>query len=83
MKRKEKISVIVVSLLLLSYAVLILFQQWLLVANLFFIISPIVIGWLVYNVLKNGEFEGKELGKDEEWRYADNKELHSVITDGR
>ena len=81
MNPKEKISVIVVSLLLLSYAVLILFQKWAVIVNIIFIIAPIAMGWLVYNVIRHGEYKGKELEKDEEWGYADNETLHSIVRD--
>jgi hypothetical protein len=36
-----------------------------------FLFSPVVVGWMLYTVLKYGKYEGPELNADEEWGYQD------------
>lgn len=43
------------------------------VASWMFLFSPIVILWLAYMIIKNGEYTGSELGPEEEWGYEDKK----------
>ena len=81
MNKKEMIPIIGVSLLLLCYPILIFFQIWLPVFYLIYIISFILVIWLVYNVLYYGEYKGRKLKKDEEWGYADTDKPHSIMRD--
>lgn len=83
MNKKEAISVIGVSLLLFFYSVLILFQIWLPVVYFIYIISFFLVGWLVYSVVRYGEYKGRELEKDEEWGYADTDKPHSIVRDDK
>jgi hypothetical protein len=79
MGRSETIPIILVSALLIIYATLILFQKWLLVAYSIYLISPLAIVWLVYQVIRNGKYNGRELQENEEWGYADTDKPHSVV----
>jgi hypothetical protein len=36
-----------------------------------FILSPFLVIWMVYVVLKYGKYKGRELKEDEEWGYSD------------
>jgi hypothetical protein len=36
-----------------------------------FFFSPVVVGWMLYTILKYGRYEGAELNADEEWGYQD------------
>src|SRR5262249_6434690 len=81
MNKKEIIPVIGVSLLLVSYPVLIFFQIWLPVFYLIYIISFILVVWLIYNVLYYGEYKRRELEKDEKWGYVDTDKPHSLMGD--
>jgi hypothetical protein len=40
-------------------------------AGLIFTLSPILVMWLVYNVIRNGKYSGRELDENEEWGYTD------------
>ncbi len=79
MNRYEKIPIIVVSLLLIFYSTLIFLNEWLLLVYMIFIVSPFLIGWLVYSTIRYEEYKGRELEKDEEWGYADKSDLHSIV----
>ena len=83
MNKKEAVPIIAVSLLLLFYSVLVLFQIWLPVVYFIYTISFILVGWLVYSVVRFGEYKGRELEKEEEWGYADTDKPHSVVRDDK
>jgi hypothetical protein len=38
-----------------------------------FVLSPILLLWMVISVLKSKNFTGKELNEGEEWGYADKR----------
>lgn len=82
MNRKEAIPVISVSILLIFFVVLIFLQEWLPVIQIIFLISPFAVVWMVYSVIRHGEYKGRELDKDEEWGYADRDTPHSIVRDG-
>ena len=71
MKTKEFIPVFVVSGLLLLYNIIMLFDGLSIVAGIIFFLSPFLIIWMVYSVLRYGKYNGKPLEEDEEWGYAD------------
>jgi len=79
MNRKEAIAIIGVSVLLLFYSLLILFQIWLTVVYFIYVLSFASVGWMVYRVIRYGEYKGRELEKDEVWGYADTDNPHSVV----
>jgi hypothetical protein len=71
MKTKEFIPVFVVSGLLLLYNILMMFDGLYIVTGIIFFLSPFLIIWMVYSVLRYGKYNGKSLEEDEEWGYAD------------
>lgn len=64
-------SVITVTVYLLLYCILLQIEhtQWL--AVYMFLLSPVLIIWMVYTVLKYGVYTGRELREDEEYGYQD------------
>lgn len=70
---KEKSPVWVVSGLLLINCILVYFNDWLHVIYFISSIGPFLMVWMVYSVLKYGNYKGSELAKEEEWGYADKK----------
>lgn len=73
MNRNEAIPVITVSVILIFYAILILTRVSFPFINFLFFISPFLLIWMVYNVIRFGDYKGRELEEDEEWGYADKK----------
>jgi len=69
--RKEIIPVIISSAVLLLYCWLVLSGNRSSLTNLLFFLSPVLLVWIAYTILRHGKFEGKELGDQEEWGYAD------------
>lgn len=41
------------------------------VISTMFFLSPLLVIWMVYTILKYGKYEGRELEENEEWGYAD------------
>ncbi|UPK68553.1 hypothetical protein [Chitinophaga filiformis] len=64
-------SVIAVTVYLLVYCILLQIEhtQW--IAVYMFIVSPFLVVWMVYTVLKYGVYTGRELAEDEEYGYQD------------
>lgn len=71
MKKSEIFPLAVVSGMLLVYSVLILLDLAPIVTGFIFIASPILVIWLVYSIIKHGEYKDKELKPGEEWGYND------------
>ena len=71
MNRSEKIPVITVSGLLLLYIFLRATSYLPGIAGFIYSVSPLLVAWLVYNVIRLGKKNGEELKQDDEWGYAD------------
>jgi hypothetical protein len=71
--RKPLFAVVVVSVSLTVYCTLIGFNILLPVAYFIFALSPVLLLWLVYIVIRFGVYKGEELQVGEEWRYGDKK----------
>lgn len=71
MKRAESIPVLIVSSLLLVYVVLVFWSKASGFAAFIFTFSPLWVIWLVYSVIRHGEYKGRELKADEEFGYTD------------
>lgn len=69
--RNPKIVIGVVSVYLLLFTVLGQLNADISLMLLMFSISPIVVVWMVYTVLRYGIYPGKELKENEEWGYED------------
>jgi hypothetical protein len=78
MLRKPSFAVTLTSVILFVYCLLIIRNSPL--AYFIFSISPFLVLWTVYTVIRFGIFKGKELNNDEEWGYEDkNKEELGVF----
>jgi len=71
MLRKPAFAVVVASMLLLVYVVFINTEGLLPFAFFIFGISPVVLIWLAYTIIRYGTFSGKDLQEGEEWGYQD------------
>ena len=71
MIKKPFFAVAAVTVILLIYCIVIGFNISLPVAYLIFGISPILIAWLVYTIIRFGKYKGKEFDTGEEWGYQD------------
>ncbi|MBL7709892.1 MAG: hypothetical protein JNJ86_12525 [Chitinophagaceae bacterium] len=70
MNRSERIPVLVVSGLLLLYIFLIATSSLPVITGIIFSVSPLLVVWLAYNVVRFGN-SVKELKDGDEWGYAD------------
>lgn len=73
--KTDEIIVSVVSALFLVYITFISFEIYTSIAVLIFILSPALIIFMVYSVLKHGEYKGHELENDQEFGYLDRPKL--------
>lgn len=71
----DEIAISIVSALFLVYVSFISFQIFTSIAIMIFIISPGLMIFMVYSVLKHGKFEGKELDEGQEFGYLDRPRL--------
>lgn len=67
----SKFSVLFVSTYLLIYTVIAHTTALSLLAPFLYFLSPFLVIWMVYTVLKKGEYTGPELLPDEEFGYQD------------
>lgn len=73
MIKKPFFAVAIISIILLVYCVLVGFNISLPVAFFIFSISPFLVAWLAYTIIRFGIYEGKEFPEDEEWGYQDKR----------
>ncbi|MEM9051033.1 MAG: hypothetical protein AAGC47_03175 [Bacteroidota bacterium] len=73
--KHETIAVAGVSFLLLVYTMFATMEVFLGFVYLIFAISPVLIIWMVWVVLKNGEYHGEELIEDQEFGYEDKPDI--------
>lgn len=71
MKRNAVIAVATVSLLLFVYCICVLTGWGISFAEIFFVVSPLLMIWMVVAVLKGQDTPVPELKEDQEWGYAD------------
>jgi RsiW-degrading membrane proteinase PrsW (M82 family) len=69
--RQDKLSTIVVTTYLFIYTTLFHAEAPLKVLGVMFLISPFLVLWMAYSILKFGVFDSKELDNNEEWGYSD------------
>jgi len=81
MIKKPLFAVAVVSAILIIYCVLINFGICSPVVYFIFSISPLLLGWLAYTIIRFGVYNGEEFNTDEEWGYQDkSKEELDVLS---
>ena len=64
-------AVLIVTAYLIIYVVLLELMGPFRIGFILFGLSPILLIWMVYAILKEKDFEYPELGEDEEWGYLD------------
>lgn len=69
MLKKPVFPVTITSVILFIYCILILRNSP--AAWIIFTISPLLIFWTAYTIIRFGIFKSKELVEDEEWSYDD------------
>ena len=70
MDPRAKIPVIVSTALLMVYVLLLVFDAPMPLVTSIFTLSPFVIVWTVYAVIKHDRYKGRELREGEEWGYG-------------
>ncbi len=69
--KHDYIAVLTVSVLLLLYTIFAALDVLLGFVVLIFGISPVLIIWMVWTVIKHGEYNGPELHSEQEYGYLD------------
>ncbi|HVM88578.1 MAG TPA: hypothetical protein VMT76_10365 [Puia sp.] len=70
--RRNNFAVGVVTIYVLIYCLLLQFEGFFHYAMLMVLTSPVLIGWMVFTILKQGKYSGPEMGNDE-FGYQDKK----------
>ncbi len=70
MNRHEAIPVTITTIALFVFAIAV-FTENIQVAQVIFMLSPLLIIWMVYSVVRFGKYKSRELTDNEEWGYAD------------
>jgi hypothetical protein len=73
MKRSTSFAVWLVSGLLVVYNILLVTGWSKIVAGILFFISPFLVAWMAYRIIRYDTYTGKDLKEDEEWGYCDKK----------
>jgi hypothetical protein len=76
MKKSYKFSTIFGTLYLVVYTLLIRFEASFNTIAVMFLLSPFLVIWMAYNILKYGKFNGRELQENEEWGYSERSHEH-------
>lgn len=78
--KQANTAVIIVSVYLLIYTVFAHMpsMEWLTPAM--YMLSPFLVIWMVYTVLKKGEYNGPEMAPDQEFGYQDRNDLSGSHT---
>ncbi len=71
--RNHKFSTVFVTAYLVVYTILFQLNASFDVLAIMFLLSPFLVIWMVYTILKYGKYEGRELEENEEWGYQDKK----------
>jgi hypothetical protein len=80
MKKSSFFPVTVVTILLIVYTILLATGASPVLAGGIFLLSPFLIIWMVYRVIRHDTHHGRELMEGEEWGYTDkNKESLGIF----
>lgn len=71
--KRDTLAAVIVTIYLVVYTVLFHTDAPLPILGSMFLLSPFLVLWMVYTILRHGKFEGKELAEGEEWGYCDKK----------
>jgi hypothetical protein len=66
-----KFATLFVTAYLIIYTLIHQFGGSLKVLGTMFLLSPFLVVWMAYTIIKHAPYNGKELNEDEEWGYGD------------
>jgi hypothetical protein len=69
--QNHKLVTLIVTLYLVIYTLLHQSGASLQVLGIMFLLSPFLVIWMAYTILRHATYNGKELKEDEEWGYSD------------
>lgn len=69
--KNYKFSTIFVTLYLIVYTILLRLEVSLSIPLFMFSLSPLLVAWMAYTILKYAPYNGRELKENEEWGYGD------------
>jgi hypothetical protein len=69
--KNYKFSTAFVTLYLIVYTIMLRLEVSLSISLLMFSISPFLVLWMVYTILKHAPYNGRELKENEEYGYQD------------
>jgi hypothetical protein len=69
--KNYKFSTAFVTLYLIVYNILLRLEVSFSLSLFMFSLSPFLVVWMVYTILKYAPYNGRELKEDEEWAYGD------------
>ena len=73
MKQSIPAPVFIVSAFLVVYVILVSTSAAALIGRTLFIVSPVLVIWMVISVLRSKTFTGKDLEEGEEWGFTDKR----------
>lgn len=59
------------------YVLVLQFERSSFLTLILFSLSPFIILWLAYTIIRYGSYQGKDLKQDEHWGYQDETEIYS------
>lgn len=69
--KNYKLSTVLVTLYLIVYTLLHQLNAPFALLATMFVISPFLVLWMAYTIIRYAPYNGKELEEDEEWAYQD------------
>jgi hypothetical protein len=69
--KNYKLATLLVTLYLVAYTILSRIEDGAPYVFFMFVLSPFLVGWMAYTILKYAPYDGRELKEDEEWAYQD------------
>lgn len=69
--KDHRVATVLVTLYLICYTLLHQAGASLPLLGILFLLSPFLVVWMAYTILKYAPYEGRELEQDEEWAYLD------------
>jgi len=73
MKQNIPAPVFIVSAFLVVYVIVVSTSAAALIGRTLFIVSPVLVIWMVISVLRSKTFTGKDLEEGEEWGFTDKR----------
>ncbi|HKL02612.1 MAG TPA: hypothetical protein VJ911_03015 [Cryomorphaceae bacterium] len=78
--KKDEVAIVIVSGIFLFYTILAAFEILTSLVFLIFSLSPLLVIWMVYVVLRHGEYNREELKEGQEFGYLDKPNLNGSTT---